>query len=217
MLYTYLVHHPFSRHHARVWVRILLTVYGISWTCRLVRLTVSKRHAQFREAGALGGVTMQIFDDNVVSFQYTLKNDQGEVIESSVSQEPLDYLHGHKNIIPGLERELTGKSVGDTFTATIEPENAYGNYDEELLQTLSRGDFQDVDELEIGMQFEVQDSSGSGLVTVTKIEGDEITIDGNHPLAGERLVFEIEVVDIREASAEELSHGHPHHPDGHHH
>lgn len=160
---------------------------------------------------------MQIFDDNVVSFQYTLKNDQGEVIESSVSQEPLDYLHGHKNIIPGLERELTGKSVGDTFTATIEPENAYGNYDEELLQTLSRGDFQDVDELEIGMQFEVQDSSGSGLVTVTKIEGDEITIDGNHPLAGERLVFEIEVVDIREASAEELSHGHPHHPDGHHH
>lgn len=162
-------------------------------------------------------VQVKIVDNIVVTFHYTLKTDQGKVIESSLDQEPLDYLHGHKNIIPGLERELTGKSVGDKFTATVDPENAYGVYDESLLQTLSRSEFQGVDKLQVGMQFEVEDSDGSGLVTVTKIEGDEITVDGNHPLAGERLTFEIEVVDIREASTEELSHGHAHHPDGHHH
>lgn len=160
---------------------------------------------------------MHIVDNNVVSFHYTLKNDQGEVIESSTGQDPLEYLHGHRNIIPGLEKELAGKSVGDKFTATIDPESAYGNYDETLLQTLLRGEFEGVDEIEIGMQFEVEDSNGRGLLTVTKIEGDEVTVDGNHPLAGERLIFEVEVVDRREASEEELTHGHAHHPDGHHH
>lgn len=160
---------------------------------------------------------MQIVDGKVVTFHYTLKNDAGKIIESSIGQEPLDYLHGHKNIIPGLEKELTGKSVGDKFTAAIEPEGAYGNYDDRLVDILSRGDFPSVNELQVGMQFEVKDTDGHGVITVTKIEGDDITVDGNHPLAGERLTFEIEVVDIREASAEELSHGHAHHPDDHHH
>jgi FKBP-type peptidyl-prolyl cis-trans isomerase SlyD len=160
---------------------------------------------------------MNIADNSVVTFHYTLKNDHGVVIESSSGQDPLDYLHGHRNIIPGLEKELAGKSIGDKFTATIEPENAYGDYDDALLQTLSRGDFQGVDEFEIGMQFEVKDTDGGGLVTVTKIEGDEVTVDGNHPLAGERLIFEVEVIGIRDASGEELTHGHAHHPDGHHH
>lgn len=159
---------------------------------------------------------MQIANNHVVTFHYTLKNDKGELIESSVGREPLDYLHGHRNIIPGLESELTGRSVGDEFAATIEPANAYGEYDESMVQTLSRGDFEGVDEFQLGMRFEVEDSDGVGLVTVTKINGDEITIDGNHPLAGQRLVFDIVVVDIRDASDEELTHGHAHHPDGHH-
>jgi FKBP-type peptidyl-prolyl cis-trans isomerase SlyD len=160
---------------------------------------------------------MQITENHVVTFHYTLKNDRGELIESSVGREPLDYLHGHRNIIPGLESELAGKSAGDEFTATIEPVNAYGEYDESMVQKLSRADFEGVEEFAMGMRFEVEDKDGVGLVTVTKIQGDAITVDGNHPLAGERLVFDIVVVDIREASAEELTHGHAHHPDGHHH
>jgi FKBP-type peptidyl-prolyl cis-trans isomerase SlyD len=160
---------------------------------------------------------MQIAHNHVVTFHYTLKNDRGELIESSVGREPLDYLHGYRNIIPGLESELVGKSAGDEFTATVEPENAYGKYDESMVQTLSRDDFDGVEEFETGMRFEVEDDDGVGLVTVTKIKGDEITVDGNHPMAGERLVFDIVVVKIREASAEELTHGHAHHPDGHHH
>jgi FKBP-type peptidyl-prolyl cis-trans isomerase SlyD len=159
---------------------------------------------------------MSIDKNNVVSFHYTLKNGQGEVIESSADQDPLEYLHGHRNIIPGLERELTGKSVGEKFTATIKPENAYGNYDEGLLQTLSRDEFEGVDQLQIGMQFEVEDDDGIGLVTVTEINDDEVTIDGNHPLAGEILQFDIEVLEIRDATSEELTHGHAHNPDGHH-
>ena len=160
---------------------------------------------------------MPIDKNYVVSFHYTLKNGQGEVIESSADQDPLEYLHGHRNIIPGLERELTGKSVGEKFTATIKPENAYGNYDEGLLQTLSRDEFEGVDQLQIGMQFEVEDDDGIGLVTVTEINDDEVTIDGNHPLAGEILQFDIEVLEIRDATSEELTHGHAHNPDGHHH
>ena len=160
---------------------------------------------------------MQISKDQVVTFHYTLKNDRGELIESSVGRDPLDYLHGHRNIIPGLESELAGKSAGDEFTATIEPVNAYGEYDEKMVQTLSREDFDGVEKFEMGMRFELEDADGVGVVTVTKINGDKITVDGNHPLAGERLVFDIVVVDIREASAEELTHGHAHHPDGHHH
>lgn len=160
---------------------------------------------------------VQIADGKVVTFHYTLKDDEGTIIESSVGQEPLEYLHGYKNIIPGLEKKLTGKAVGDTFTAAIEPESAYGDYDDRLVEILSRGDFSSENEIQVGMQFEVEDPDGYSLITVTKIEGDEVTVDGNHPLAGERLTFEIEVVDVREASAEELSHGHAHHPDGHHH
>ena len=160
---------------------------------------------------------MQIAENHVVTFHYTLKNDEGKLIESSVGRDPLDYLHGHRNIIPGLESELAGKSVGDEFTATIEPANAYGDYDNAMVQKLSRDDFEGVDEFKLGMRFEVEDADGIGMVTVTKIAGDEITVDGNHPLAGQRLVFDIVVVDIREASSEEMTHRHAHHPDGHHH
>jgi FKBP-type peptidyl-prolyl cis-trans isomerase SlyD len=159
---------------------------------------------------------MPIEKDNVVTFHYTLKNSKGELLESSVGDDPLEYLHGHRNIIPGLENALTGKAIGEKFTATIEPENGYGQYDDGLVQSLSRSEFQEVDDLQVGIQLEVEDSDGRGLVTVTEIKGEEVTVDGNHPLAGERLMFEVEVVKIRDGTAEELTHGHAHSPDGHH-
>lgn len=160
---------------------------------------------------------MTIEKDKVVSIDYTLTGDNGETIDSSAGREPLSYIQGHQNIIPGLEKELEGKTVGDKLTAVIPPEEGYGKFQESLIQEVSKDVFQGVDKIEVGMQFQAQMENAPVVVTVTQVEDDKVTIDGNHPLADQTLNFDVEVKNIREATEEELSHGHIHGPDGHHH
>lgn len=160
---------------------------------------------------------MQIANDVVVSIEYTLTDDQGTVIDSSVGGEPLTYLHGAGNIIPGLEGALEGKKVGDSFKVSVPPAEGYGEKDEGLLQVVPRGMFQGVDQVEVGMQFHAQTDHGMQVITVAGVEGDNVTVDGNHPLAGQNLNFDVKVVDVRVASSEELEHGHVHGAGGHHH
>ncbi|MDX1514583.1 MAG: peptidylprolyl isomerase [Gammaproteobacteria bacterium] len=153
---------------------------------------------------------MVIADQKVVSIHYTLKNDDGEVLDESASDEPLRYIHGIGSIIPGLEKQLAGKSPGDKLSVTVDPADAYGERSETLVQQLPRSAFQGVDEVQPGMQFQAQSGQGTALITVTKVEGEQVTVDGNHPLAGETLNFDIEVESVRDATAEELDHGHVH-------
>ncbi|MDQ7011374.1 MAG: peptidylprolyl isomerase [Mariprofundaceae bacterium] len=160
---------------------------------------------------------MQIAKHKVVSIDYTLTNDAGDVVDSSAGGEPLVYLHGMHNIIPGLEHALEGKSTGDTLQVTVAPEDGYGERVDAMVQTVPRELFQGVDQLEVGMQFQANTDSGVQVVTITAVNGDEVTVDGNHPLAGENLNFDVTVVDIRDASHEEIEHGHVHGPGGHQH
>jgi FKBP-type peptidyl-prolyl cis-trans isomerase SlyD len=152
---------------------------------------------------------MQITDKTAVSIHYTLTDNGGEQLDSSIGGEPLVYLHGIGNIIPGLEQALAGKRVGDKLNVTIAPEQAYGVVDENMTQVVSRKMFDDMD-IEIGMQFHADVSHGSGVITITEINGDDVTIDGNHPLAGVTLNFDVEVLDVRPATEDELAHGHVH-------
>lgn len=158
-----------------------------------------------------------IAQDTVVTFNYTLTNEQGEVLDQS-NGEPLAYLHGHGNIIAGLEAELLGKKVGDKFTATIAPADAYGEYMAEAVQEVPRVNFQGVDNIQVGMQFQTQTEDGHVmLVTVKDVTDDVVIVDANHPLAGVELTFDVEVVGVRPATDEELAHGHAHGAGGHHH
>jgi FKBP-type peptidyl-prolyl cis-trans isomerase SlyD len=160
---------------------------------------------------------MTIAPDQVVSIHYTLKNDAGEVIDASQDGAPLAYLHGHGNLIPGLERELAGKSAGDKLQVRIVPADAYGEHDPALVQRMPRRALKGIADLRVGMRLQAQSPQGPRAVTVTQLAGDMVTLDGNHPLAGQALNFEVEVAAVRAASAEELSHGHVHGADGHHH
>jgi FKBP-type peptidyl-prolyl cis-trans isomerase SlyD len=153
---------------------------------------------------------MQVADNMAVSIHYTLTNDDGEVLDSSIGDEALVYLQGGGNIIPGLENALQGKVAGDKFNVRIAPEDAYGELMEEMVQVISRDMFEGVDNIEVGMQFHADVSSGSGVVTVVNIDNDDIIIDGNHPLAGLALTFDVEVIDVRIATTEEMAHGHIH-------
>ena len=159
---------------------------------------------------------MQVADNMAVSIHYTLTNDDGEVLDSSIGEEALVYLHGVGNIIPGLEKALHGKVAGDKFNVRIAPEDAYGELMEDMIQVISRDMFEGIDNIEVGMQFNADVSSGSGVVTVVNIEDDDITIDGNHPLAGLALTFDVEVIDVRAATQEEAAHGHIHGAGCHH-
>lgn len=160
---------------------------------------------------------MQIADNAVVTMHYTLKNAAGEVLDSSQGQEPLAYLHGANNIVPGLENALVGKATGDKLEVNVKPEEGYGDVREELVQKVPHENFQGINELQVGMQFMAQAPWGEQPVTVIKIEDDGVTLDGNHPLAGQELFFDIEVTEVRAASEDELSHGHAHGEGGHHH
>jgi len=161
---------------------------------------------------------MLIANQHVVSIDYTLSNDAGEVLDSSNGAEPLVYLHGAGNIIAGLENALAGKKVNDELEVSIEPEDAYGEYSAELITTLGREMFEGVDELQVGMQFHASaPDGGMQIVTIREIDGDAVIIDGNHPLAGQQLNFKVKVVDIRAASEEEIAHGHVHGEGGHQH
>lgn len=152
---------------------------------------------------------MQVTDKTAVSIHYTLTNNNGEQLDSSRGDEPLMYLHGAGNIISGLETALTGKSVGDKFNVSIPPAEAYGELVPDMVQVVSKKMFEGMD-VEVGMQFHADVSHGAGIITVTEINGDDVTIDGNHPLAGETLNFDVEVVDVRPATSDELAHGHIH-------
>lgn len=161
---------------------------------------------------------MLIAINKAVSIDYTLTNDAGEVIDSSAGGEPLVYLQGAGNIIAGLEKALVGKQVGDELNVIVEPEEAYGEYSAELISNLNRAMFEGVDELEVGMQFHASGPDGSmQIVTIRDLEGDQVTVDGNHPLAGQRLSFQVKIIEIRDASEEEVAHGHVHGAGGHQH
>jgi FKBP-type peptidyl-prolyl cis-trans isomerase SlyD len=160
---------------------------------------------------------MQISKNNVVTLNYTLKNDQGETLDES-QDNSFVYLHGSGGIIPGLEGQLEGKSAGDSFSTHIEPEDGYGIRDDSMIQVVARDMFESDHPVEEGTQFHAESPEGEKLtVTVTKVDADKITVDGNHPLAGIALNFDIKIAEVREASAEEIEHGHVHGPDGHHH
>jgi FKBP-type peptidyl-prolyl cis-trans isomerase SlyD len=161
---------------------------------------------------------MQVGKDKVVSIDYTLTNNQGQVIDSSQGRDPLAYLHGKGNIIPGLEKALEGKAVGDNLKVAVQPEEGYGNHDPRMVQSVPKAAFKGVDNIQPGMQFQAQGPGGQArLVTVTKVDGDNVTVDANHPLAGQTLNFDVTVKGVRDASADELSHGHVHGPGGHQH
>ena len=155
--------------------------------------------------------------DKVVSFHYTLTDDDGEVIDSSEGDMPMMYLHGADNIVPGLEAALLGKKVGDKLDVQVEPKDGYGERDDRAVHQVNRSQFPKDMPIQPGMQIGAQDPDSDEAVPawITEVKGDKITIDFNHPLAGVRLNFAVEITAIRDASAEELAHGHPHGPDGH--
>lgn len=160
---------------------------------------------------------MIIKKDSVVLMEYTLTDDQGNVIDTSDGREPLAYLHGHGNIIPGLEKELEGKLKGAKLAVKVSPEEGYGEFDPEAVRTVDIGQFEDSESVEVGMQFVAETEDGPVMFTVREVKGKEVILDGNHPLAGAHLNFKVEIVEVREATNEELAHGHVHGAGGHHH
>ena len=160
---------------------------------------------------------MQAAREKVVSIEYTLTDDDGDVLDSSRGRGPLSYLHGAGNIVPGLERAIEGKRTGETLSVVVPPADGYGDHDPELVQPVPRDRFPAGVEVEVGDEFEARTPAGPRLVSVIDVDEENVTIDANHPLAGRALHFEVEVVDVRDATAEELRHGHAHGPGGHHH
>lgn len=150
---------------------------------------------------------MTITKDSVVSIEYTLTDDENEVLDSSEGTGPLEYLHGHSNLIPGLEKQLEGKKAGDAFKATVAPAEAYGEYQDRLVVEVERSQFPDDVEISEGMQFEAGGPEGSQIVTVTAVTDSKVTVDANHALAGETLHFDVKVVSVREATEDEKAHG----------
>ena len=156
-------------------------------------------------------MSLLIGENLVVSMHYTLTDDTGKVLDSSEGSEPLAYLHGKGSIIPGLERELVGKVAGDSLQVRVEPADGYGEIEKELIHKVEKASFQGVDTVEVGMQFEAQAPDGSVQhIVVKKVEDDIVTIDANHPLAGVVLHFDVEIIGVREATEEEIAHGHVH-------
>ncbi|AJQ97020.1 FKBP-type peptidyl-prolyl cis-trans isomerases 2 [Gynuella sunshinyii YC6258] len=151
-----------------------------------------------------------IEDNKVVSIHYSVTDENQQVIDSSEGKDPLTYLHGADNIIPGLEKALAGKQTGDSFSAVIPPAEAYGEYNDAMIQQVPMNAFEGVDKVEPGMAFNADGPQGPIQIIVTEVNGDEVTIDGNHPLAGKTLSFDGTVVEVRDATAEEISHGHVH-------
>lgn len=154
---------------------------------------------------------MKIETNKVVSIDYTLKNDQGKVLDSSEGNEPLSFIYGNGNIISGLESALEGKSSGDELSVSIEPKDAYGEYDDTKMFEVGKEQFQDPTKVQEGMQVQGQTADGQVQIFTIKTIGEEkVTLDANHPLAGETLHFDVAVTDVRDATQEELDHGHVH-------
>jgi len=160
---------------------------------------------------------VHIEKNRVVTLNYTLRDEQGTILDASSGRGPLSYLHGKGNIIPGLEQALSGKAAGDKLDVTVAPEQGYGPRDERLVQIVPRTKFGEVENLAPGMQVRVGGQQGQRIVSVVRVDRDFVTIDGNHPLAGRTLHFSVEIAEVRKASHEEVAHGHVHGPDGHHH
>jgi FKBP-type peptidyl-prolyl cis-trans isomerase SlyD len=161
---------------------------------------------------------LQIKKDAVVSIEYTLTNDEGTVLDTSDGRGPLAYLHGAGNIIAGLEAELEGKTAGESLRAVIAPEDAYGVHNPQMVQAVPRAAFPADAMIMVGQEFQARGPNGqAGVVRVTKVEDAQITVDANHPLAGQTLTFQVKVVEVRVATEEELAHGHVHGPGGHQH
>lgn len=162
---------------------------------------------------------MQIAANTVVTMTYTLTNDQGDVLDQADASHPFAYLHGANNIIPGLENALTGKQANDSMKVTIAPEDAYGERDESMTQQIPREMFGNVaaEQLVVGAQFHAQTNGGVEVITIAAVDANTVTIDANHPLAGVTLTFDLTILEVRAASAEEVAHGHAHGIGGHHH
>ena len=151
-----------------------------------------------------------IANDMVVEFHYTLTDSDGNVLDKSEGRGPLPYIQGKQNIVPGLERQMTGKAVGDKFVAQVPAKEAYGEYYAGMVQAVDKAQFDGVENLQLGMQFQVETQNGPVIVAVKEIQEDKVVLDGNHPLAGKDLTFDVEIVSIRPATDEELQHGHLH-------
>ncbi|MEI8594577.1 peptidylprolyl isomerase [Photobacterium sp. Hal280] len=157
---------------------------------------------------------MKVAKDTVVSLAYQVKTEEGVVVDESTTEAPLDYLHGHSNLIVGLENALEGREVGDKFEVTVAPEEAYGEHHEEMVQRVPAEVFQGVDEITVGMRFLADTDQGPIPVEVTEVDGDEVVVDGNHMLAGQTLTFNVEIVATRAATEDEIAHGHIHQEGG---
>jgi FKBP-type peptidyl-prolyl cis-trans isomerase SlyD len=155
--------------------------------------------------------------DRVVLIHYTLKDDQGTVLDTSAGGEPLAYIQGHGNLVAGLEKALEGRQDGDTVAVAVPPAEGYGKHDAGLIQRVPKRSMQGSGEIKKGMQFQARTDDGMRVFTVTAVVGDMVTLDGNHPLADKTLHFDVQVVNVRAATAEELEHGHAHGAGGHHH
>jgi len=164
-----------------------------------------------------GDCLVQITADRVVLIHYTLKDDQGTVIDSSAGGEPLAFIQGHGNLVAGLEKALEGKQDGDTVAVSVPPAEGYGAHAAGLIQRVPKRSLQGSGEIKKGMQFQARTDDGMRLFTVTAVVGDMVTLDGNHPLADKTLHFDVQIVSVRDATAEELEHGHVHGAGGHHH
>jgi FKBP-type peptidyl-prolyl cis-trans isomerase SlyD len=160
---------------------------------------------------------VEISADKVVLIHYTLKDDAGAVIDSSAGGEPLAYIQGHGNLVVGLEKALEGKQDGSQVVVSVSPEEGYGKFDAKLIQRVPKRAMQGAGEIKKGMQFQARTDEGMRLFTVTGMMGDMVTLDGNHPLADKTLNFDVQVVSVRDATQEELEHGHVHGEGGHHH
>lgn len=162
-------------------------------------------------------MTDAIADGHVVTLHYRLTLDDGSIADESFGGDPLVYMHGRQNIVPGLEKQLTGKKPGDKCDVKVEPAEGYGDYDPTLDQTVPRSAFPAEAQLAVGIAFQAQDQRGQPITLyIRNIEGDQVTVSPNHPMAGQTLNFSIEILEIREATAQEKEHGHAH-PGGHDH
>ena len=160
---------------------------------------------------------MNVAKNVVVSIAYQVRTQDGVLVDEAPANQPLEYLQGHNNLVIGLEKALEGKAVGDKFEVRVQPEEGYGEYNESRVQRVPKEVFQGVDELQVGMRFLADTDIGPVPVVITEVDGDEVVVDGNHMLAGQELHFTVEVVGTREATLEEIAHGHVHGAHDHHH
>jgi FKBP-type peptidyl-prolyl cis-trans isomerase SlyD len=161
---------------------------------------------------------MEVTENTVVSIHYTLRDDSQIELDSSRGSDPLLYLHGHSQIVPGLEKALVGKKTGDKVLASVTPSDGYGEYDPDLTSKVAKKQFPKGASLSVGEMFEFSNAKGEPVVVrIAAVDGEDVTVDANHPLAGKTLHFDVEIVDVRAATKEELEHGHAHPGDGHYH